>query len=159
MSELYSVERTYPVSLEKLWSAWTEAAELEKWYSPTDLKVVPGTVVSDCREGGLWTVAVDVSQFGFIAYFYGNYSLVDTHSRLVHTLHYTQSQEAFSARTPEAAPHIIEVDFKQLEPGAWVRFSQHGDLAEFGEEQAREAKAGMESYFDNLGLYLAKSLA
>ena len=52
MSELYAVERSYPVSLERLWSAWTEAVELEKWYSPTDLSVVPGTVVSECHEGG-----------------------------------------------------------------------------------------------------------
>ncbi len=156
MSELYAVERSYPVSLERLWSAWTEAVELEKWYSPTDLSVVPGTAVSECHEGGWWTVAVDASTFGFIAYFYGNYSHVTEKSKLVHTLNYTQSHETFLARTAEPEPHVIEIDFKQLEQGSWVRFSQHGDLEAFGEDQALQAKAGMESYFDNLGLYLAQ---
>ena len=156
MSELYAVERSYPVSLEQLWSAWTEAVELEKWYSPTDLSVVPGTVVSECHEGGWWTVAVDASTFGFIAYFYGNYSLVAEKTKLVHTLNYTQSHEIFMARTAEPESHVIEIDFKQLAQGSWVRFSQHGDLEAFGEDQAMQAKAGMESYFDNLGLYLAQ---
>lgn len=157
MSELYAVERSYPVSVERLWSAWTQAAELEKWYSPTDLSVVPGTVVSECHEGGWWTVAVDASSYGFIAYFYGTYSHVAEKTKLVHTLNYTQSQETFLARTPDAEPHVIEIDFKQLEQGSWVRFSQHGDQEAFGQDQALQAKAGMESYFDNLGLYLART--
>ena len=55
---LYSVEREYPVPIEKLWHAWTDAAALEQWYSPTDLSVVPGSVVSDPVVGGWWTVAV-----------------------------------------------------------------------------------------------------
>lgn len=75
----------------------------------------------------------------------------------MHELHYTQSEEVFVERAAEANPHIIVIEFKALEKGSWVRFSQHGDMAEFGEDQARQAKAGMESYFDNLGLYLASS--
>lgn len=157
MSELYAVERSYPVSVDRLWSAWTQAAELEEWYSPTDLSVVPGTVVSECHEGGWWTVAVDASSYGFIAYFYGTYSQVAEKTKLVHTLNYTQSQETFLARTPDAEPHVIEIDFKQLEQGSWVRFSQHGDQEVFGQDQAMQAKAGMESYFDNLGLFLTRT--
>lgn len=156
MSELYSVERSYPVQLEKLWSAWTNAAELELWYCPTNLKVVPGSVVSDCQGGGWWTVAVDVSEYGFVAYFFGTYSEVVENTKLVHTLNYTQSKEEFLARSLQPTAHIIEVDFRQEGEGAWVRFSQHGDSSEFGADQALEAKAGMESYFDNLGLYLAR---
>jgi len=157
MSELYSVERTYPVSIERLWQAWTDPVDLENWYCPTNLKVVSGSVVSECREGGWWTVAVDASEFGFIAYFYGTYSSVVQHQRLVHTLNYTQSEDVFRARTLEVSAHVIEIDFRKSDNGSWVRFSQHGDLAEFGEDQALQAKAGMESYFDNLSLFLARS--
>ena len=157
MSELYAVERSYPVDINTLWSAWTDAIKLEQWYCPTNLKVVPGTVVSDCRDGGWWTIAVDASEFGFTAYFYGTYSEVIENKKLVHTLNYTQSEEIFLARTAEPSPHVIEIDFASLAQGSWVRFSQHGDLASFGEEQALQAKEGMESYFDNLGLYLARS--
>lgn len=157
MSELYAVERIYPVNVERLWTAWTEPSQLEKWYCPTNLKVVPGSVVSECRQGGWWTVAVDASEYGFIAYFYGTYSEVVENQRLVHELNYTQSEDVFARRIAEAKPHTIVIEFKELEQGSWVRFSQHGDMAEFGEEQALQAKAGMESYFDNLGQYLAVS--
>jgi uncharacterized protein YndB with AHSA1/START domain len=27
----YSVERTYPVDVDRMWRAWTDAAELEQW--------------------------------------------------------------------------------------------------------------------------------
>ena len=57
---LYAVEREYPVAIERLWQAWTTASELEQWYHPTDLTVVPGTATSVPVEGGLWTVAIDV---------------------------------------------------------------------------------------------------
>lgn len=157
MSELYAVERSYPVPLERLWFAWAEASELQQWYSPTNLKVVPGSVISDCRVGGLWTVAVDASEYGFIAYFFGHYSEVKEQQRLVHTLNYTQSEDEFLARKVDPGAHAVEIDFKARAEGSWVRFSQHGDLVEFGQEQALEAKAGMESYFDNLGLHLARS--
>jgi hypothetical protein len=36
-------------------------------------------------------------------------------------------------------------------PGIWVRFSQFGELPEGDAEQAQ---AGMESYFDSLGIFL-----
>jgi uncharacterized protein YndB with AHSA1/START domain len=91
MNKLYSVEREYPVAVTALWDAWMDADALQSWYSPTDLKVLPGSVVSEPVLGGWWTVAVDVSQFG-----------------------------------------------------------------ELPADQAEGAKAGMESYFDNLGAFLAR---
>ena len=76
---LYSVERAYPVAMDALWNAWVDADALEQWHSPTALQVLPGSVVSDAREGGWWTVGVDVKEFGFVAYFYGTYSEVVPH--------------------------------------------------------------------------------
>ena len=43
---LYTVEREFAAPVERLWRAWTDAADLERWYSPVDLSVVPGSVVS-----------------------------------------------------------------------------------------------------------------
>ena len=58
MKKLYSVEREYPVAVSTLWDAWMNADALASWYSPTDLKVVAGSVTSehcwwlvDCRCG------------------------------------------------------------------------------------------------------------
>ena len=151
MAELaYSVERTYPVSVDRMWSAWTKAAELEAWYSPTDLSVVPGSVESDPVEGGRWTVAVDASAYGHIAYFWGRYTEVVPGSRLVHTMSYSQDEADFMARDDEAPHHDIVIDVEQRDDGTWVRFAQYGDMPA---EQAVMAQAGMESYFDSLAVH------
>jgi uncharacterized protein YndB with AHSA1/START domain len=153
MNKLYSVEREYPVAISKLWSAWMDADALENWYSPTDLSVVPGTVVSEPIVGGWWTVAVDVSAHGFNAYFWGTYSEIEVNKKIVHSLSYSQDATEFAARAITADAHIIQIDFEDRGSSSWVSFTQFGDLPA---EQAEGAKAGMESYFDNLGMYLLK---
>lgn len=149
---LYFVEREYPVSLDRLWKAWTDAAELQGWYCPTDLTNVPGSVVSDAVVGGWWTVAVDASAYGHIAYFYGKYTEVVPQTLLVHTMHYTQDEAEFRARDLDTPQSIIRIDLEAREGGAWSRFSQFGELPA---EQVPLARAGMESYFDNLARHLA----
>jgi uncharacterized protein YndB with AHSA1/START domain len=149
---LYSVEREYPVPLSRLWRAWVDAAALEQWYCPTDLAVLPGSVVSEPVVGGWWTVGVDVAAHDFVAYFYGKYTDVVDQHRLVHTLYYTQSEVEFAARDLAAPHHEILIDFEDRGEQSWARFTQYGDLPA---DEAPRAKAGMESYFDNLGSYLA----
>lgn len=53
----------------------------------------------------------------------------------------------------EAEHHDIVIEFKNLGSKSWVKFSQFGTLPE---GQAAMAQAGMESYFDNLGVYLGR---
>ena len=154
MSEpLYFVEREYPVSLDRLWSAWVNASELEQWYSPTDLSVVPGSVVSQPEVGGTWAVAVDAQAYGFIAYFWGIYTAVRPHLQLVHTMNYSQDVTDFEARLEDALAHTIHIDFEGRESGAWVRFSQFGEMPA---EQAEASRQGMTSYFDSLARFLAE---
>jgi uncharacterized protein YndB with AHSA1/START domain len=153
MNKLYSVEREYPVAVSKLWSAWMDADALQLWYSPTDLSVLPGSVVSEPIVGGWWTVAVDVSAHGFNAYFWGTYSEIEVNKKIVHTLSYSQDPADFKAREITGDAHIIQIDFEERGASSWVSFTQFGDLPA---DQAEGAKAGMESYFDNLGNYLSK---
>lgn len=148
---LYFVEREYQVPLSRLWQAWVSPKELERWYSPTFLNVVPNSVTSEPFEGGQWAVAVDVSANGFNAYFWGNYSEVLENKKLTHTLFYSQDELEFLARLTDGENHIIEIDFEERETGSWVRFSQFGEMPE---EQAEASREGMESYFDNLSLHL-----
>ena len=148
---LYSVEREFDIPIDILWAAWTDPVALEAWYHPTDLSVVPGSVVSDPVVGGWWTVAVDVSAHGFVAYFYGRYQAVVENARLEHTLDYTQSAEEFAARDESAPHHLIRVEFEARAFRSWVRFSQYGEMPE---SEAIQAQAGMESYFDSLEAYL-----
>ena len=151
MQPLYFVERTFKYPVERLWSAWTQSHELEKWYSPVFLRVIPGSATSEADVGGRWAIAVDVSENGFNAYFWGTYSEVELHKKLVHDLNYSQDELEFALREPGAEAHRIEIDFSITEAGTVVRFSQFGEMEQ---EQAEASKEGMESYFDNLNSYL-----
>ena len=151
MQPLYFVERTFKFPVERLWSAWTKSAELEKWYCPIFLKVIPGSATSEPVVGGRWAIAVDVSENGFNAYFWGTYSEVNLHQKLVHDLNYSQDELEFALREPAAEAHRIEVDFSNTDAGTVVRFSQFGEMEQ---EQAEASREGMESYFDNLNSYL-----
>ena len=152
MQPLYFVERTFKFPVERLWSAWTKSAELEKWYCPVFLKVIPGSATSEAEVGGTWAIAVDVSDNGFNAYFWGTYSAVELHQKLVHDLNYSQDELEFALREPGAEAHRIEIDFAKIEAGTLVRFSQFGEM---DKEQADASKEGMESYFDNLESFLS----
>lgn len=154
---LYTVEREYPVSIEQLWNAWVDADALEDWYHPTDLNVVPGSTTSDPTVGGWWTVSVAVPAYGFNAYFFGRYTVVEPHHQLIHTMHYTQDEQEFAVRDETTPHHLVQIDFGERDSGSsptsWVRFTQFGEMPA---EQIPQTKAGMESYFDSLESYLSR---
>ncbi len=154
MSEqpLYSVEREYAQPIEQVWHAWTDADALESWYHGTEFAVVPGSVTCEPEVGGRWAVAVDVSEYGFVAYFYGRYRIVEPMTRLEHTLMYTESEEGFAVRDESVESHRVVIDFEPRGDRTWVRYSQFG---EFPEGEAARAKEGMESYFDSLEAFLS----
>jgi uncharacterized protein YndB with AHSA1/START domain len=116
------------------------------------LKVIPGSATSEAEVGGTWAIAVDVSDNGFNAYFWGTYSVVELYQKLVHDLNYSQDELEFALREPGAEAHRIEIDFTKIEAGTLVRFSQFGEM---DKEQADASKEGMESYFDNLESFLS----
>jgi uncharacterized protein YndB with AHSA1/START domain len=150
--ELYSVEREFAVSVERLWRAWTDATELEQWYSPVALEVLPGSVTSEPHTGGAWAVAVDVPMNDMVAYFFGRYLMFDPFERIEHTLHYTQDAGEFAARDEMTKSHLIVLEFESRGPEmSWVRFSQVGDMPD---EQIDITRSGTESYFDNLEIFL-----
>ena len=148
---LYSVEREFDASMDSVWNAWIDAESLEAWYHPTELKNVPGSVVSDFEIGGLWTVAVDVPQNNFVAYFYGRYTAIKLNEKIEHSMFYVESAEEFEARDESRPFHEVIVDFEVRGDKTWVRFSQFGELPE---GHAPRAQAGMESYFDSLAAFL-----
>ena len=152
--ELYFVEREYPVSIDRLWRAWTTASELEEWYHPTVLSVVPGSATSEPQVGGRWAIAVDVPMNDLVAYFWGRYSVVEEHRRLEHSLSYSQDELEFAVRDDNAPAHQIVIDFAETDGGARVRFTQFGDMPD---EQIEATRMGMSSYFDSLENFLTGS--
>ena len=151
MEPLYFVEREFGYPVGNLWSAWTNAEELENWYCPVYLSVVASSATSEPIVGGTWAIAVDVSANGFNAYFWGKYSLVEINKKLVHDLNYSQDHLEFALRDIQPSAHRIEIDFTSTTNGTLVRFSQFGEMPE---EQADASRDGMESYFDNLEIHL-----
>lgn len=149
--ELYFVEREFAVGVDRMWSAWTTASELEQWYHPTVLSVVPGTVTSEPIVGGRWAVAVDVPMNDMVAYFWGRYRVVDRNVRIEHTLSYSQDELEFIARDDDAPFHRIVIDITPTDLGVAVRFTQFGEMPD---EQAEASRMGMESYFDSLEAFL-----
>lgn len=148
----YSVERAYPVSMEKLWHAWTNGAALEAWYHGVEHRCVPGSVTGDAATGAIWSVGIDVPQYNVQVFFYGTYTSVTPQTQLVHTMHYTEKADEFAIKDMNTPAHRVVVDFAQRPEGAWVRFAQYGDMPA---EQIPLVTAGMQSYFDSLGNYLA----
>ena len=148
---LYFVEREFFHESGSVWRAWTDSAELEQWYSPTVLSVVPGSAVSEPHEGGRWAIAVDVPMNEMVAYFWGRYTKVVPMVSVEHTLSYSEDESEFITRDDNAPSHNIVVDFRDTERGTLVRFSQYGEMPA---EQAEASRDGMESYFDSLELYL-----
>lgn len=148
---LYSVEREFDIPVEVLWDAWVDPVALEAWYHPLDLSCVPGSVVSDPIDEGEWSVAVDVSDYGFVAHFYGRYTAVVPHKRLDHTMHYTQSADEFAQRDESTEFQLVRVEFDNRGMRSWVKFTQFGEMPE---SEAARAQEGMESYFDSLERFL-----
>lgn len=149
---LYAVEGEYPVSIERLWSAWTDSAQLEQWYHPTDLSVLAGSATSEANVGGLWTVAIDVPQYDMVAYFFGWYSTVEPLKRLEHSMSYTQDAAEFKAQDRNAPHHKVVVEFEDRGDKSWVKFSQFGEMPA---EQIEATTVGMQSYFASLKDFLA----
>ncbi|CAN2181184.1 COG3832 Uncharacterized conserved protein [Candidatus Nanopelagicaceae bacterium] len=150
---LYSVEREYPVSIDRLWKAWTDASDLESWYYPTDLSSTKGATVSELRVGGLWSCGVEVPEQGFTAYFFGQYTKIVLNELIEHTLDYTTSAEEFAKKDFSTESHLICIEFDDRGRSAWSKFSQFGELPE---GQAEMAQAGMNSYLESLARFLAK---
>jgi uncharacterized protein YndB with AHSA1/START domain len=152
---LYFVERKFSYPVQRLWRAWTDPQELENWYCPIYLNVIPGSAISEPVVGGRWAIAVDVSPNGFNAYFWGSYKEVEQNRKLVHELCYSQDELEFALREPGQDAHRIEIDFTDLGQSCKLRFSQFGEM---NQEQAEASKEGMESYFDNLEQYLGSNV-
>ena len=149
---LYSVERKFPVSIERLWKAWTDAADLEAWYHPTDLSSTKGATVSNLEIGGLWSCGVEVPAHNMTAYFFGQYTKIIRNEVIEHTMHYTTSAEEFENKDFASEFHLIRIEFEVRGDDSWSKFSQFGELPE---GQEKMAQAGMNSYLESLAQFLA----
>ena len=149
----YKVEREFPVSIERLWECWTEAAELANWYCPPNMRVKPGSTVSDPSQDGLWQTAVEIPGDGGTAYFWGRYGKVEAPAYAEHSLFYSVDEADFIEASELGESHLVVLEFETRDDGAWVRYSQFGEMPP---EMAEGARQGMETYLDHLESFLSR---
>ena len=148
---LYSVERQFNVSVDKLWHAWTDASALEVWHHPVGMSCVPGSTHSELEIDGLWAYAVQVPGRESISYFFGKYTLIQENLRFEHSMHYTESKDEFENKDFNTPAHQISVEFESRGDKSWSKFSQYGEAPE---GQVALMAQGIESYFDSLEAFL-----
>lgn len=148
---LYSVDREFNVSIDKLWHAWTDASALEAWHHPVGMSCVTGATESDMKIGGLWSYAVQVPGRESISYFFGKYTSVAVNSGFEHSMHYTESRDEFALKDFNTPAHRISVDFESRGEKSWAKFSQFGQAPE---AQVAMMAKGIESYFESLEEFL-----
>ena len=151
LPHLYSVEREFDVPIAQLWSAWTDASSLEQWHHPVGMSCVPGTTRSEMQVGGIWSYSVQVPGRESISYFYGKYSQIEEQHRFKHSMHYTESKEAFELMDFNTPAHEISVEFDSRGNNSWCKFTQFGQAPA---EQVALMTQGIESYFDSLKDFL-----
>jgi uncharacterized protein YndB with AHSA1/START domain len=97
------VSRTVQASRERVFSAWTEAAELARWFAPSaDFTVVP-TV--DLRVGGDYRIEMQRND-GTSFTVFGTYREIVAPEKLT----YTWQWEA----DPTASQTLVEIEFRSL---------------------------------------------
>ena len=151
LPHLYSVEREFNVSIDKLWHAWTDAHALEAWHHPVGMSCLSGATQSNMKIGGLWSYAVQAPGRESISYFFGKYSSIQENLRFEHSMHYTESKDEFELKDFNTPAHQISVEFEARGDKSWSKFSQYGEAPQ---AQAALMKQGIESYFDSLGEFL-----
>jgi len=148
---LYSVDREFNVSIDKLWHAWTDAHALEEWHHPVGMSCLSGATQSEMKIGGLWTYAVQAPGRESISYFFGKYSLIQENLRFEHSMHYTESKDEFELKDFNTPAHQISAEFEARGEKSWSKFSQYGEAPQ---AQVALMKQGIESYFDSLRDFL-----
>lgn len=154
MSELvashYIVERTFNSKVSDVYEAWTDASKLSQWYGPQGME--NKDISPDARISGAFGATV-ISPDGQEHRFDGIYREVEAEAKVVFTLDYSNTAipAEFLAR-PEGFNEVVTLTFKKLgENQTHLTFRQDGYLPK---HQVPLAHAGMESYFDSLGVFL-----
>lgn len=134
------ISRTFAVSPELVFQAWTDPAQLAQWWGTADMTGVASEI--DLRPGGAWRACMR-SPEGIDHWAGGTFQEIDTPHRLVMTF----AWEAIGG--PET---VLTISFESQGTSTVMTF-RHGGLTS---EASRDGHAeGWSESFDNLAACLA----
>ena len=146
-----SFERTYPVPIDAVWAAWTEAEQLRRWWAPDKAEVAECEV--DLQVGGqLRIVMLATEAMGRYAGtrwpMQGTFTRIDPNERLTYEARsWTEGEEAGTT-----IEHVNDIAFTEADGATTVRLDiavtkigPKAKMAAFG------MKWGYKAYLDKLG--------
>lgn len=131
------LERTIRAPRERVWDAWTQPEQLQRWSAPEGLEIPEGDM--DLRVGGRWRVVMQDPESGkrFIAV--GTYREVTRPERLVYTHSWTTDEHPVDT--------LLTVEFHDEGESTRVVLTQEG-FATVGSRDGHEQ--GWASTLDRL---------
>jgi len=116
------LRRTFPVSRERLFAAWTDPEEARQWFGPEGIRLRDYHM--DARPGGKYAISIDQDN-GEIWEIIGEFREVVRPSRLVYTWRFTDDPEwervdsvitvEFTEQAGRAEAHLIHEGFPSAE--------------------------------------------
>jgi uncharacterized protein YndB with AHSA1/START domain len=139
------IEKTFPVNVSELFSAWTQEDALKSWWKPGGRKLE--SVQTDLQEGGtvVYTFEKNESSEGELI-IEGKYETVEPENELVYTWNWSLNNEPI-----ENGTYKLNVKFSEATEGAKLTVTQES-LNEI--EGIHPHQDGWEKSLDELADYL-----
>jgi len=134
------ITRTFKVSREKVWDAWTNKEELQKWFGPETMAAE--FTEFNFTEGGPYTLVMkNKDGTGGAHSASGIFETIDEPSKLIYTWQWMAGVDEYKNKTQ------ITIEFKEVDEGTEMTFIHEGFESE---QQKIDHNKGWSSSFDSL---------
>jgi uncharacterized protein YndB with AHSA1/START domain len=121
-----SIERVIHAPAQRIWQAWTDPAQLEKWWVPAP--TVARVDVLDVRAGGGFVTRMSDDGESFVPHTDGIFLVVEEGKRLVFT---NAISSSWRPAAPAPVPMTAEITLEEHPDGTQYRaIVRHGDAAD-----------------------------
>ena len=139
MDNVISANRTFHVSPQRAYDAWTTPEQFAYWFGTDQVTIPLDTVKMDLRPGGKWAAQMHLPD-GNVINWVGEYRELDPGNRIAMTI---------TDQPDDPAQALLEVDFNPESDGDTnVAITQ--EAPGFSAEQIKQTEAGYNSFFDSM---------
>lgn len=151
-----TITRVFDAPVEKVWAAWTDPEQIEKWWGPKDFTAPH--IQTDFRVGGKYLYAMHGpagTEFDRDMWSTGTYQEIIPLKKIVYTDSFADakgnavSPETYGMRGLSDVMHVT-VEFKPIEGGSKTELKLTHVGAPAGSEHARNMEAGWNESLDKL---------